>query len=172
METETLMLGVVTQRKAIASRWQSHLWRPLEVKVDRAYPAAPPQCVLAEADDQRWLFSGLELGLHSDEAEGYFLNATATTPCWFVMSRAEIIGGNDLLVPKKITLSYNEAARLMDGGEQVDTMPAPAEIIERLNHFIAVWYRPEVKRKRKKPSFEGGAGVDLMARAEGIHGGQ
>ncbi|MBC7575123.1 MAG: DUF3305 domain-containing protein [Herminiimonas sp.] len=172
METETLMLGVVTQRKAIASRWQSHLWRVLAVLVDRAYDAAPPQCLLADADDQQWRFTGLELQLHSDEAEGYFLNATATTPCWFVMSRPEEIDGAEVLVPKKITLSYNEAARLMDGGEQVETLPAPAEIVERLHHFVATWYRPEDKRKRKKPSFEGGAGVDLMARAEGNHGRQ
>ena len=172
METEILMLGVVTQRKTIASRWQPHAWRPLEVLVDRAGFAAPPQCILNEPDDQRWLFSGLELRLHSDEAEGYFLNATATTPCWFVMSRPEEVSGVQVLMPKKVTLSYNEAARLMDGGEQVDTVPASADIVEHLNQFIATWYRPEVKRKRKKPSFEGGAGVDLMARAEGVHGGQ
>ena len=33
--------------------------------------------------------------------------------------------------------------------------------------FVQRHYRPELKKKRKKPSFEGGAGVDLMARAEG-----
>ena len=70
-------------------------------------------------------------------------------------------------MPKFITLSYNEAARLMDGGEQVDTLPASADIVAALAAFAAEHYQPEAKRKRKKPSFEGGAGVARMAQAEG-----
>ena len=93
-------------------------------------------------------------------------------PCWFVMSRPEVVDGVELQVPKIVTLSYNEAARLMDGGERVDTLMAPPAIIERLGEFVKNYYRPEEKRKRKKPSFEGGVGVDRMARAEGQHGGK
>ncbi|MEO8170814.1 MAG: DUF3305 domain-containing protein, partial [Oxalobacteraceae bacterium] len=105
--------------------------------------------------------------LFSDEGEGYYLNISSTTPCWFIMWRIEQIGALEVAVPKAVTLSYNEAARLMDGGEQVDTLSASAAIIERIRHFTQQHYQPEIKRKRKKPSFEGGAGVDLMAQAEG-----
>lgn len=121
----------------------------------------------SDGDEIRWLFPGFDIKLFSDEGEGYYLNISSATPCWFIMWRIEQIDAQEVAVPKAVTLSYNEAARLMDGGEQVDTLPASATIIERLSRFTQEHYQPEVKRKRKKPSFEGGAGVDLMARAEG-----
>jgi hypothetical protein len=170
METETLTVGVVMQRCPVASRWQSHQWRPRQVLVDRPYPGVLPHCIIESNADTRWQFSGLEVRLHSDEAEGYFLNAGAPVPCWFIMSRPQEIGGQEMPVPQTVTLSYNEAARLMDGGEQVETLPLPAPILERLQEFVDRYYRPEIKHKRKKPSFEGGAGVERMAQAEGNHG--
>jgi hypothetical protein len=172
METEAIRIGVVMQRLPLASRWQSHQWRPLEIVSETMLPEGRARCLRDDPSDTRWLFTGFELRLYSDEGEGYFLNIDAPTPCWFIMWRIEEVDGADIAVPKSVTLSYNEAARLMDGGEQVDTLPASADIIERLTAFTHAHYKPEPKRKRKKPSFEGGAGVDKMARAEGEkHGG-
>ena len=171
MESDFLAVGVVMQRFAIDNRWQSHQWRPLDIITDPAtlHGASPRALDVGVPDeaDRRWLHTGFEVRLFSDEAEGYFLNVSAPAPCWFVMSRFEEQDGIERLMPKLITLSYNEAARLMDGGERVDTLPLPAAMLDPMHAFIALHYRPEVKRKRKKPSFEGGAGVDLMARAEG-----
>jgi len=65
-----------------------------------------------------------------------------------------------------ITLSYNEVARLMDGGEQADTLPLSQEMIEQVAAFAAEHYRPEPRRKRRKPSFEGSAAVQQMAKEE------
>lgn len=167
METQAIDVSVIMQRRQIDNRWQSHQWRPLEVLDTAALPPGGARCLLDDAGDTRWLFPGFDIRLFSDEGEGYYLNISSATPCWFVMWRIERIGAQEVAVPKAVTLSYNEAARLMDGGEQVDTLPASAPIIERLNFFTGQHYQPEAKRKRKKPSFEGGAGVDLMAQAEG-----
>lgn len=187
METEPLAVDVVVHRFAIVNRWQSHQWRPLEIITDPARLGATPGCLQSgsagssrcvamdagpAADDLRCNYSGFEVRLFTDEAEGYFLNISSPHPCWFIMSRLEIHDDIELMVPKQITLSYNEAARLMDGGERVDTLPLPDAIIVPMTAFVATHYRPEVKRKRKKPSFEGGAGVDLMARAEGTTDGR
>jgi hypothetical protein len=88
------------------------------------------------------------------------------------MWRVEERDGIELAVPKSVTLSYNEAARLMDGGETVDTLPLSDAVIEKLTAFTHQHYHREPKKKRKKPSFEGGEGVEKMARAEGeSHGG-
>ncbi|NMM39097.1 MAG: DUF3305 domain-containing protein [Glaciimonas sp.] len=167
METQAIDVSVIMQRKTLDNRWQSHQWRPLEVLDSAALPPSSVRCLLDDDSDMRWLFPGFNIKLFSDEGEGYYLNISSATPCWFIMWRIEQIGALDVAVPKAVTLSYNEAARLMDGGEQVDTLPASAAIIERLSHFTQEHYQPQIKRKRKKPSFEGGAGVDLMARAEG-----
>jgi hypothetical protein len=167
METEAIRLAVVMQRVSLASRWKTHRWQPVEVSTNALLPDHTVRCLRDDPDDTRWLFTGFELRLYRDEAEGYFLNIDSPVPCWFVMWRTEEIEGAEVAVPKKITLSYNEAARLMDGGEQVDTLPAPPDIVERMTAFVQEHYRPEPKTKRRKPSFEGGAGVEQMAREEG-----
>lgn len=172
METEALPVGVVMQRRLLANRWQSHHWRPLEILIAPQSNAAPMR-LRADESDTRWLFSGFDIRLFTGEAEGYFLNITSPAPCWFIMSRMEDIDGEEVSVPKAVTLSYNEAARLTDGGESIDTVPADAAIVERMREFVAEHYRPEQKKKRKKPSFEGGAAVQRMAEDEGKqHGGQ
>lgn len=167
METEALTVAVVMRRIPLASRWQPYQWKPAEITADPLLAAAGRRRLRGDEADTRWLFGGFDVKLYRDEAEGYFLNADSPRPCWFVMWRLEEIDGAELAVPKQITLSYNEAARLMDGGEQVDTLPASPAIIERLHAFVQQYYRPEPKKKRRKPSFEGGAGVEQMARAEG-----
>jgi hypothetical protein len=172
LETDVLNLAVVMHRKPLASRWQPYQWQPLEVLVEPTLAGTASRCLRDDPADLRWLFPGFELRLYSDEAEGYFLNVDTGAPCWFVMWRLEEMDGIEVAVPRTVTLSYNEAARLMDGGEQVDTVPVPALIAERLREFVQAYYRPEPKRKRRKPSFEGGAGVAEMAKAERAgHGG-
>lgn len=171
METEAIRIGVVMQRRPLSSIWQPYQWHPLEIITDAALLQHAPRRLRNDAADVRWLFGGFDLRLYSDEAEGYFLNVHAPAPCWFVMWRPEQIDGEEVAVPKAVTLSYNEAARLMDGGEQVDTVPAEPGIVGRLAAFVQAHYRPEPKQKRKKPSFEGGAEVQHMAEAErGAHG--
>jgi hypothetical protein len=172
METEAIKIGVVMQRTPLTNRWQPFQWRPMEIVGDALASKNDARCLLDGPDDTRWLFTGFDIRLYTDEAEGYFLNISSPTPCWFIMWRMEEVNGVEIPVPKSVTLSYNEAARLMDGGEQVETLPASADIIERLTEFAAEYYKPEPKRKRKKPSFEGGAGVEQMAKDEGkSHGG-
>lgn len=167
METEALRIGVVMQRTPLNNRWQPYQWRPLEIVGDAVVAEGDARCLLDHEADTRWLFPGFDIKLFSDEAEGYFLNISSPAPCWFIMWRKEDIDGAELAMPKFVTLSYNEAARLMDGGEQVDTLPASPDIIERMSAFVAEHYKPEPKRKRRKPSFEGGEGVEKMAHSEG-----
>jgi len=171
METESLTVSVLMQRTPLANRWQPYQWKPVEISADILLPDGTHRCLRNDETDTRWLFGGFDIKLYRDEAEGYFLNIGAPNPCWFVMWRVETIEGEEVAVPKQVTLSYNEAARLMDGGEQVDTLPASPAVIERMSAFVQEHYRPEVKKKRRKPSFEGGAGVDQMARAEGDRNG-
>jgi hypothetical protein len=167
METEALKVAVVMQRTPLDNRWQPHQWKPVEVIGGPLLPECTARCLRADPTDTRWLFTGFDVKLFSDEAEGYFLNASSPSPCWFVMWRIEEIEGEEVAIPKQVTLSYNEAARLMDGGERVDTLPLAGDVLERLQAFVQEHYRPEPKKKRRKPSFEGGAGVERMAREEG-----
>jgi hypothetical protein len=87
---------------------------------------AAPQLVFDNGERTRWLHPGFVIDLFRDEAEGYFLNMTTGQPFVFVMTRME----DGRSVPKIVTVSYNEAARMMDGGEQVDGVPMPREVAE------------------------------------------
>jgi hypothetical protein len=49
-----------------------------------------------------------------------------------------------------VTVSYNEASRFMDSGEQVDGVPMPREIAEWMHAFVAVHYKPEPRRKVRR----------------------
>lgn len=153
------------RRRHIGNRWQPYAWSPHEVVHDTGV-FQEPVCILDDEADWRWLFSNMQVRLYTDEAEGYFLNATSPNPCWFIMWRLEEHDGVELAIPKAVTLSYNEAARKMDAGEQVDTLPLEKQYSDHLLAFTNAYYQPEPKKKRRKPSFEGGAGVEQMAKAQ------
>jgi hypothetical protein len=52
--------------------------------------------------------------------------------------------------PHLVTVSYNEAARLLDGGEQIEAAPLPAEIRCWMEPFVAEHYRAEPRRKARR----------------------
>ena len=52
-----------------------------------------------------------------------------------------------------MTLSYNEAARLMDAQEKVDAVPLDPSLRAWLGDYVEQNYRPEAKKKRVKASF-------------------
>ncbi|MCU6432897.1 DUF3305 domain-containing protein [Undibacterium sp. Jales W-56] len=157
-------VSIVMQRQTLSNRWQSLQWQLLDVLPD--VPGPSTRQLRASEQEMHWLFAGFEIVLYADEAPGYFLNLSSDAPCWFVMWRLEEFDGQEIAIPKSITLSYNEAARWMDGSEQVDTLPVASDIASWLAEYTQEYYEPEVKKKRKHPSFEGGVGVDKMARAE------
>lgn len=105
----------------------------------------------------------LHIRLFPDEAEGYYLNVTTDAPAIFVHWRS-----GDEAQALLVTLSYNEAGRLLDGGETVDSVPMPAEMQAWLTEYVNMNYQPEQKKKkgfRNRPSFmkreEFGQMVDL-----------
>jgi len=98
----------------------------------------------------RWRFPGVAIELHPSEAEGYFLNLTSDAPVAFVMWRSAEDGGEPAVRPEVVTLSYNQAGRMMDGGERVDPVPLDATLRVRLEAYVAAHYKPEPKRKHKR----------------------
>jgi hypothetical protein len=52
-------------------------------------------------------------------------------------------------------LSYNEAARLLDGGEEVERYPISGQLLESVQLFVEENYRPEPKKRQRPESFQG-----------------
>lgn len=148
MNEPSIPVAVVMQRRTLQNRWQSEAWAPLGVIANHAGSGAPRLLVEGEGAAQ-WLHTGFELKLFRDEAEGYYLNVSSDEPRVFVMWRME----GELAVPKVVTVSYNEAGRLMDGGEQVDTVAMPAELMAWVGGYVEDNYRPEQKKRNRPKSF-------------------
>jgi hypothetical protein len=145
-------VAVIMQRTPLASRWADERWEALAV--EPSDDIAPAHTLLSDAaeDTMRWRCTGHVIELHPTEAEGYYLNASTREPKVFVLWRmAE--PGDDVeprARPLIVTVSYGEAARFLDAGEQVDAVRMPAAILAALESFVAAHYRPEPRKKVKR----------------------
>ena len=146
-------------RIPLENRWASERWQPVAVEVAAPRFGAPPArdvvpgtgpAVPEGESNDRWRCSGFEIELHPTEAEGYFLNLTAPDPRIFVMWRLFDDGAMPAARPVLLTVSYNQAGRYMDGGEQVDGVPMLPAIADWMRPFIAAHYKPEPRRKVRR----------------------
>jgi hypothetical protein len=115
-----------------------------------------PRCLRQTDDEQIWLHPGFTVELFKDDAEGYYLNASSPTPCWFVLWRMEEephISDDVMAVPTMVSLSYHDAGRWMDAQENVDQVPAPAEVVAWMQTFIDQHLVVEAKRRKRPDSF-------------------
>src|SRR5258705_8688646 len=144
-------VSVITACTPLANRWQSERWEPVAVELasGEGVPAAAARRPI-DAAGTRWRFDGYAIELHRTEAEGYFLNTTSPDPKVFVMWRPCDEAVSPPIRPEVVSVSYNEAARLMDGGEQVDAVPMPGEILPWMTPFVPEHYKPEPKRKVRR----------------------
>jgi hypothetical protein len=160
-------VAVMIERVAISSRWASEQWRVAGVERDDS-PRRPPVRTFHDKKRTCWRFTGLSLELHVSESEGYDLNITAPEPKVFVMWRMTEPGGDEThpgAFPVVVTVSYNEAARLLDGGEQVDATPLSPEMLAWMQPFVDANYRPEPKRKvRRNDLYERDTAGTTLAR--------
>jgi hypothetical protein len=56
--------------------------------------------------------------------------------------------------PELVTLSYNEAGRLLDAQERVDNVPLPPDVRAWLQAYADAYYRPEPKQRKRPASFQ------------------
>lgn len=140
-----MRVSVRMEKRALANnRWFSHQWQVRDIAM-----AGVPQEAVADSP----IFEGFDVSLYPDEAEGYFLNTASGDPKAFVMWRIDEAEADGAAIPKVVTLSYNEAARLMDAQEKVDAVPLPREMCAWLADYVAANYKPTPKKKRIKASF-------------------
>ena len=170
----SLDVAVVMRREPITgpmSRWQSARWvladvlpqgEPFLAPDDaQTVPATAEEVApMAEADQvpgaRHWIFQPHRVTLYRDDAEGYFLNLSSPTPCFWVFWRAEdeqLVDGEPMAVPMIVTLSYHDAGRWLDAQEKVDQVPASPSVVAWLRDFVAEHYQVEPKKRKRPESF-------------------
>ena len=144
-------VAVIMQWTRLGGRWQAEKWEAVGV-IDDTAEDSQPRLLSHDDSHARWLHPGYAIELYRDEAEGYYLNLSAAEPFVFVMWRME----GELAKPEFVTLSYNEASRMMDSGESVDGVPMPEGWRSWFDEYVRTHYRPETKKQRARaPSFKG-----------------
>ena len=152
VEKPTLKGAVILARERVDSRWQTHHWQLVGVIPDTG---GAPRTLVETPDMLQRLYPGFDLTLFGDEAEGYYLNASSEAPSVFVSIRYDEAGD---AYPFQCTLSYNEAARWMDGSERVERTIAWPELAAWMGQWVEANYRPEPKKRQRPRSFEGKEG--------------
>ncbi len=142
-------LAVILERVPVESRWATHAWQLAGVVPDEG---GEPRTLVEEPALLRRIFPGLAVELFPDESEGYYLNVTTDSPSVFVSLRQDEASGEPY--PSQATLSYNEAARWMDGGERVERAVIGPELLAWLREWVTENYRPEPKKRRRPKSFQ------------------
>ncbi|ARP93146.1 DUF3305 domain-containing protein [Bordetella genomosp. 13] len=156
----TMDVAVLMRKERIVgamSRWQEWRWVLEDVVVNEPGFGEAPRRLYADENQQRWLHPGFTVRLFKDDAEGYLLNASAPSPCWFVLWRMEespSVADEPLARPEIVTLSYHDAGRWLDAQETVEQIPAPPDIVAWIEAFVAEHYVPEPKRRRRPASFQ------------------
>ncbi len=146
-------LAVVVEREAVESPWETHRWNLVGVVPD---VGGEPRVILDPAALRRVMHPGFAVTLYEDEAEGSYLIVSPDEPSVFVALRADEASGE--VRPFQATLSYNEAARWMDGSERVERCAAWPELAAWMGAWVEENYRPEPKKRQRPRSFEGKEG--------------
>lgn len=152
-------VAVLMRREAVQgpmARWQAWRWVLADVVPHKTGFGNTPRQLRHTETETVYLHPAWSVALFKDDAEGYWLNVTSPTPCYFVMWRLvdALDGGEPQAVPQAVSLSYHDAGRWLDAQETVETMPAPAEVVEWLNAFVMHHHVPEEKKRQRPVSFQ------------------
>ncbi len=147
-----LTVAVLIERRRQPTRWEDWGFRIRDVVLDEGGFGSQPRLLRDDGKLSSWLHPGLEVRLHRDEAEGYYLNLSSGQPVWFVMWRVAE-DAPERAWPEFVTLSYNEAGRLLDAQERVDNCPLPEAVCAWLQAYTDEHYRPEPKKRKRPASF-------------------
>jgi Protein of unknown function (DUF3305) len=153
MDRPSIRVAVLIERERAPNQWEDWRFRVAEVTPDEGGFGDAPRTLRDDGKTAQFLHPGLTVTLYTDEAEGYYLNLSTGTPVWFVMWRLDERDPS-LATPEMVTLSYNEAGRLLDAQERVDNVPLAPEVAGWLAEFTQAHYKPEAKQRRRPASFQ------------------
>ena len=147
-----LKLAVLIEEQRQPNAWEAWRFRIGDVVPDEGLFGSEPRVLRDDGRNRLRLHPGLEVSLHRDEAEGYYLNLSSGAPVWFVMWRIDEADPSRAW-PEIVTLSYNEAGRLLDAQERVDNVPLRGDAVAWLQAYTDAHYTPEPKKRSRPPSF-------------------
>lgn len=156
-ERPSMEVAVIMRRERIDNRWQPWRWALADVVPQQPTFGSKARLLFKSDDEERWLHPGFRVELLVTDAEGYYLNVTTEQPCFWVVWRMEeepALADEVMAVPTIVTLSYHDAGRWLDAQENVDQVPAPADVVQWLQAFVEANHVLEIKRRQRPESFK------------------
>lgn len=135
------------------NRWEEWGHTIADITIDLGQFGSEPRLLRDDGQISSTLHPGFQVDLHPSEGEGYYLNLSSGAPVWFVMWRVSDDDPSQA-APVVVTLSYNEAGRMLDAQERVDNLPLPAEVRSWLQAYTDVYYKPEPRKRARPASFK------------------
>ncbi len=154
--TPSWWVSVCFRKRPVTSRWADFEWDTASVLLpDDPHPEPIGPLDVVTNGESQWRWDGQRIELHPSEGEGYWLNLNSPQPCIFVMWRLE--EADVVPRPVVVTVSYNEAGRMLDAGDHVDNVPMPDALRAALTTYTNAHYKPEPRKKvrRNDPFVEG-----------------
>ena len=139
-ERPQIRVAVLMRREPVQgamSRWQPWRWVLADVVPHEPGFGTQPRCLRTDEKESLWLYPDWVVELFTDDAEGYWLNASSPTPAYFVLWRLSEPedGSEPVAVPQAVSLSYHDAGRWLDAQESVETSPAPEPVVQWVRAF-------------------------------------
>jgi Protein of unknown function (DUF3305) len=151
-EDTRLHVAVLLEEQRQPNAWEAWRFRIADVVPDAGQFGVAPRVLRDDGRNLLRLHPRLQVSLHRDEAEGYYLNLSSGAPAWFVMWRVDDADPSRAW-PELVTLSYNEAGRLLDAQERVDNVPLQGDALQWLQAYTARHYAPEPRKRSRPASF-------------------
>src|SRR3546814_804496 len=147
---ETMIVGVIGERRRLKNPWIDHAWVADAVLV--GMPTAAPWTVLDEAPHATRFYAGsIRLDFFSTDTGSYRDNLRSGRPSlWVSLRPSDAPPG---VVLKAVTADPAEGEALTESGtDMIEAVPMPAAIQARLAAFVETHHveRPFIKRKRDR----------------------
>jgi hypothetical protein len=154
MVQETIVVGIVVERRKLSSPWLDHVWLPVAV-LPGAPAAAAWTLIEPNGESPRYYAGSHAIHLHAGDTAQHRDNLASGEPRVWIAARPtgaeppheaplEIVG---------ITVDSSEGEAYTAAGDDiVEAVPMPPDIAARVAAFVAANHveRPFFKRKRER----------------------
>lgn len=151
METsEAITVGIVAERRVLASPWADHDWRPTAVL--ESTPALDPGSLIAEEPGlARFYLGALELRLHRKETDSYRHNLASGSPRLYIALRQGAGPGGLPILAFQVSAAPDEGQAWAEVGDDVvDGVPMPEVVAQWVADFVQRFHVEQPKYKRQR----------------------
>ncbi len=148
-ERPRLNVAVLIERRRQPNAWEAWGFRIADVVLDDGGFGTEARLLRDDGRSAQFLHPGFSVDVVSRRGGGLLPQPQRGPPVWFVMWRIDDEDPSRAW-PERVTLSYNEAGRLLDAQERVDNVPLPTDVAAWLQAYTDEHYRPEPKQRRAR----------------------